>query len=243
MIEFGKLSKIFPETKAGLKDISATIPEGQWVTLLGPSGSGKTTLLKLVSGLETPSSGILKNPYPISEMSFVFQEPTLLPWKTVMENIILPLTLKKVSSQKAREEAVPWIQKLKLSNFVDRYPHELSGGLKMRVSLARALVSKPKLLLLDEPFAALDEPIRIELGMELRELWKTFKPTILMVTHSITEGLWLADRALVFQGQPGQVVLDQKMDLGVDRPLEIRGSEFFLKSVEQCFGLLRGEHR
>ena len=241
MIQFESLSKIFPETKAGLKEISTVIPEGQWLTLLGPSGCGKTTLLRMVGGLETPSAGVLKNPYLQSEMSFVFQEAALLPWKTVLDNITLPLILKRQSLNHAKEAAAPWIEKLKLGHFVDRYPHELSGGLKMRVSLARALISKPKLLLLDEPFAALDEPIRIELGLELRELWKNLNPTVLMVTHSITEGLWLADRVLVFQGQPGKIILDQKIELGIDRPLEVRGSKVFLETVEQCFQLLSGK--
>lgn len=127
-MEFKKLSKIYPETKAGLKEVSISIPEGQWVTLLGPSGSGKTTLLKLVSGLEVPNGGELHNPHALSEMSFVFQEAALLPWKTVMENIILPLCLRGVSRKSAEFEAANWIQKLKLSKFVNRYPHELSGA-------------------------------------------------------------------------------------------------------------------
>jgi NitT/TauT family transport system ATP-binding protein len=243
MIEFKGLSKIFPQTGAGLGTISTKIESGEWVTLLGPSGCGKTTLLKLVAGLEENTSGEIRSPFQKNEMSFVFQESALLPWKTVAQNITLPLTLRGVDEKLALEKARPWVQKLRIERFLQNKPHELSGGLKMRVSLARALITEPKLLLLDEPFAALDEPIRIELGMELRELWKSLRPTILMVTHSITEGLWLCDRALIFQGQPGVVVMDQKMDLGLDRPLSLRGDIHFLRTVETCFNLLKGESR
>jgi NitT/TauT family transport system ATP-binding protein len=238
VITLDSLSKTWG--KAGLGPISTRIHEGEWVTLLGPSGCGKTTLLKLIAGLETKSSGQIDSPYRRDEISYVFQEPALLPWLSAAENIALPLTLKGVSIKEAMTKAEPWIEKLKIGNFLKHHPAELSGGLKMRVSFARALIKSPKLLLLDEPFAALDEPIRIELGMELRELWKTLNPTILMVTHSITEGLWLSDRALIFQGQPGRVILDTPMDLGRDRPLSLRGDPRFLKRVEDCFELLKG---
>jgi len=238
-LRFESLQKIYPNTQAGIAAVDAEIPEGQWVTFLGPSGSGKTTLLKLVAGLETRSGGQLVQPYASREMGYVFQEAALLPWKTVSDNIELPLVLRGTSEKEARKAAQPWVEKLGLERFLKSYPKELSGGLKMRVSLARALVTNPKLLLLDEPFAALDEPIRIELGLELRDLWKTLKPTILMVTHSITEALWLSDRVMVFQGQPGRVVLDEAIHLGVDRPLSLRGTPEFLEKVEQCFELLR----
>ena len=241
MIKMDQLEKVYSGTRAGLSQLSTTFLPGEWVTLLGPSGSGKTTLLKLISGLETQSSGQLENPFLASETSFVFQEPALLPWKSVMDNIILPLTLRKSSIAEAKKKAEPWLAKLGLRDFALARPHELSGGLKMRVSLARALVTEPKLLLMDEPFAALDEPIRIELGIELRNLFCQLKPTIIMVTHSITEGLWLADRAIILKGRPGKVVWDQKMSLGDARPLKLRGDPEFLKQVEACFSLLKNQ--
>jgi NitT/TauT family transport system ATP-binding protein len=240
-IRFGDLQKIYPQTRSGIETISANIEAGQWVSFLGPSGCGKTTLLKLVAGLEKKTNGLLEHPFSEQEIGFVFQEAALLSWKSVIENVTLPLILRGSTREAAEEAAKPWIKKLKLERFIDSYPRELSGGMKMRVSLARALIANPKLLLLDEPFSALDEPIRIELGLELRELFKSLKPTILMVTHSITEALWLSDRVMVFQGQPGRVILDEAVGLGLDRPLALRGEPEFLQKVEQCFQLLRSD--
>lgn len=240
MIEANALSKIYPESQAGISNVNTKVRPGEWMTLLGASGSGKTTFLKLLAGLEQKTSGELVQPYSKTDVSFVFQEAALLPWKTVEENIFLPLKLRGQKSAEGGAKVDLWLEKLKLARFRTSYPHELSGGMKMRVSLARALVTDPKLLLLDEPFAALDEPIRIELGIELRELWITLKPTVFLVTHSITEGLWLADRVLLFQGQPGNIALDLKMNLGEKRPLEIRRNIDFLENVERCFKLIQG---
>jgi NitT/TauT family transport system ATP-binding protein len=239
VIRFENAQKIFSQTGAGLSNFQTEIQNGEWVTLLGPSGSGKSTLLNLVAGLDSVTAGKISHPFSRDEIGFVFQQAALLPWKTVSENILLPLALKTAPTEEMRTRLELWLHKLKLMRFAKAYPHELSGGMKMRVSLARALITQPKLLLLDEPFAALDEPIRIELGLELRELWKQLKPTVLMVTHSITEGLWLADRVIVLQGQPGKISHDETLPFGIDRPLALRGRPEFLKSVEQCFELLR----
>jgi NitT/TauT family transport system ATP-binding protein len=239
MIRAAKLAKLYKSTGGGLAPLDLEVGRGQWLTLLGPSGCGKSTLLKLVAGLEESGAGQVEVTVPRSRISFVFQEPALLPWSTVEENVILPLRLRGMNRVSAIAKAIPWMQKLGILPFRTSYPSQLSGGLKMRVSLARALITDPELLLLDEPFAALDEPIRIELGLELRELFLTMKPTILMVTHSITEGLWLGDRVLVFQGRPGQVVLDENLGLGESRPLSLRGDPRFMARVEQCFGLLK----
>ncbi len=238
-IELSSLQKIYPESKAGLDSLTITIPDSQWISVLGPSGCGKTTLLKLIAGLEEKSGGSITQNFQKKEISYVFQDAALLPWLNVLENITLPLTLRGISISAATVEARSWIQKLKLEKFLDHYPAQLSGGLKMRVSIARALITKPKLILLDEPFGALDEPIRIELGLELRELWKTLKPTIIFVTHSITEALWLSDRALVLQGQPGKLMLDRSLPFGEDRPLALRARSDFQQQVEECFQLLR----
>jgi NitT/TauT family transport system ATP-binding protein len=233
------LQKLYTGSSVGLGTTDLEIPSSQWISIIGPSGCGKTTLLKLIAGLEQPTRGSVTNPLSKKDMSYVFQDSALLPWKTVMENIILPLVLRGVSRASAEADAQIWIQKLKLEKFIHHYPSQLSGGLKMRVSVARALITKPQLILMDEPFAALDEPIRIELGLELRELWKTLKPTIIFVTHSITEALWLSDRVLVLQGQPGRIALDRTQTFGEDRPLSLRGAPEFQKNVEECFQLLR----
>ena len=238
-IELRGLQKLYAGSNVGLGTTDLDIPASQWISIIGPSGCGKTTLLKLIAGLEQPSAGAVTNPLSRKEMSYVFQDSALLPWKSVIENIILPLVLRGVSRTDAENDAQDWIRKLKLEKFVNHYPSQLSGGLKMRVSVARALITKPQLILMDEPFAALDEPIRIELGLELRELWKSLKPTIVFVTHSITEALWLSDRILVLQGQPGRIALDRTQTFGDDRPLSLRGSPEFQKNVEECFQLLR----
>ncbi|NDG86027.1 MAG: ABC transporter ATP-binding protein [Proteobacteria bacterium] len=239
MIRFESAQRLFPKTGTGIGPLDLEIGDGEWVTLLGPSGCGKTTLLRLVAGLETLGNGALQNSFSRRQLSYVFQEAALLPWLTVLENIILPLTLNGLSKTAAIEKARPWLEKLRIERHSGSHPDELSGGIKMRVSLARALITDPGLLLLDEPFAALDEPIRIELGLELRELFRNLRPTILMVTHSITEGLWLSDRVLVFHGQPGKLVLDQKMGLPGKRSLAERGDPRFLALVERCFSILK----
>lgn len=239
MIRFRAAERIFEKTRTGVGPLDLEIGPGEWVTLLGPSGCGKTTLLRLVAGLETLGAGALENSFSRRKLSYVFQEAALLPWLSVLENIMLPLTLGGTSKALAREKARPWLEKLGIERHSESYPDELSGGIKMRVSLARALITDPALLLLDEPFAALDEPIRIELGLELRELYRSLKPTVLMVTHSITEGLWLSDRVLVFHGQPGKIVLDRKMELPEKRSLAERGDPRFLALVERCFSILK----
>jgi len=238
-IELNSLQKIYPYTQVGIGPTTLSIPDAQWISLLGPSGCGKSTLLKLIAGLVPSSGGSISKSYGKKEMSYVSQDASLLPWLTVKENVILPLTLRGMSKITALKAAEYWFEKFRLGKFLDHYPVQLSGGLKMRTSVARALLTQPKLILLDEPFAALDEPIRIELGLELRALWKTLQPTIVFVTHSITEALWLSDRVLVLQGQPGRVMLDRSLDFGSDRPLQLRGSLEFQKQVEECFQLLR----
>ena len=239
-VELKGVSRIFERTGTGLSETQLTFNRGEWVTLLGPSGCGKSTLLRMVAGLETLTSGELIQPVAREELAFVFQDPALLPWLTVTENVSLPLRLRGVSRSEAEARAHKELARLRILNHKQSKPHELSGGIKMRVSLARALVTEPKLLLLDEPFAALDEPIRIELGLELRELFRLLQPTIIMVTHSITEALWLSDRVVVFQGQPGKVVLDEPIELGPHRELSQRGDSRFLDRVERCFQLLKG---
>jgi len=240
MIELKSAGLVFGATGLGLGETNLTFRPGEWTSILGPSGCGKSTLLSLVSGLEKPGAGTVFNPYSKKETGFVFQDSALLPWLTVEENICLPLRLHGFGVTQARERAGEWVSKLRIDHHLDRFPDELSGGLKMRAALARALVSSPRVLLLDEPFSALDEPIRIELGIELRELFNQFKPIVILVTHSITEGLWLSDRTLVMSGQPGKVVFEARVGLPDSRTLAQRGQADFLALVEKCFGILKG---
>ncbi len=240
MIQLQGASRIFTKTGTGLGATSLDFNSGEWVTLLGPSGCGKSTLLRLIAGLEKPSEGTVIRPQAKDQIGFVFQDSALLPWLSVLENTMLPLRLKGVSLKDAKASAEKELNRLRIQIHAGSKPHELSGGIRMRVSLARTLVKSPKLILLDEPFAALDEPIRIELGLELRELFNSLKPTIVMVTHSITEALWLSDRVVVFQGQPGKVVLDEALGFGAQRTLSQRGDPRFLSMVERCFGILKG---
>ena len=240
MIRLEGVSKIYPGTGTGLGSTDLEFQPGEWVSLLGPSGSGKSTLLRLVAGLESPSTGSLNQPHRRDRIGFVFQDAALLPWLDVLENVTLPLILKGRDRKSAHELAERELDRLRILPHAKSKPHELSVGIRMRVSIARTLIQQPELILLDEPFAALDEPIRIELGLELRELFSHLRPTILMVTHSITEGLWLSDRVVVLQGQPGTVALDERSTLGPVRTLAGRGDPEFLSMVERCFVLLKG---
>jgi NitT/TauT family transport system ATP-binding protein len=209
--------------------VDLEIEKGSFVAVLGPSGCGKSTLLRLISGLETVSQGTLdvqcardQRGDGVSGIGFVFQDAHLLPWRTVLENVALPLELRNVPSEEAEQRARRCIADVELADAARRFPDELSGGMRMRVSIARALVTEPPLLLLDEPFAALDELTRQRLDERLRELWKRRKTTVVFVTHSLSEAVFLAERAIVMSRRPGRVVLDRLIDLPVERAAVIR---------------------
>lgn len=181
-----------------LSDLSFALPHGRCLSLLGPSGCGKTTLLRLLMRLEHPTSGELHIDPPLAaHMTYVFQEPRLVPWRTTLENILLPLELQKKNTDSARERGIALLQKLGLGDFLHHFPRELSGGMQMRTALARALVTEPKLLLLDEPFAALDERTRFRLQDLLLDLKATLGLQYVFVTHSIAEAVYLGDDVLL----------------------------------------------
>jgi NitT/TauT family transport system ATP-binding protein len=216
LIEIQNLSKTYPLgkglSKTVFKNVSLTIRPGEFVAFLGPSGCGKSTLLRLISQLESPTSGTLHHGKS-SRSGIVFQEPRLLPWQSVKENVLLPAHLGKVSlSEKnlasAQAKADQLLFQLGLAEFTDQFPQALSGGMKMRTALARALLLDPELLLLDEPLAALDEQTRAHLQMELRRLYEKSKMTFVFVTHSIREACFLAQRIFIFNpwGPQPQVV-------------------------------------
>ena len=208
MIRAGDVTKIFAGGTIALDNLDFTIAPGEFVTLLGPSGCGKSTALRLIANLIQPNSGTITFDGPAPAIGFVFQEPTLMPWARAIENVRLPLDLQSVPHAQGNSSAAQALARLGLSGFEQSYPRELSGGMKMRVSLARALVARPKLLLLDEPFAALDEAARFALNDDLIALAKQDGITVIFVTHSLAEAAYLSDRVLVMTPRPGKVAAD-----------------------------------
>lgn len=222
------LSKVYrnflrKETEA-LRDIDIEVPRGEFVSIIGPSGCGKSTLLRLISGLERPTSGEVRfGPgYGRGDIGFVFQNAVLLPWKTVFENIAFPLKIKKIPLEENREHLDALIELVGLSDFRNALPHELSGGMKQRVSIARALSCSPPLLLMDEPFGALDAITRDTMNMELLRIWSDTQKTVLFVTHGIDEAVFLSDRVLVLSPRPGTLRKVLTVDLPRPRTQEMR---------------------
>jgi len=199
------------------------IAAGEFIAILGPSGCGKSTLLRMIARLTEPTAGsIAIQPEEQFQTSFVFQDAHLLPWRTVLDNAALPLELMGVAQEARYATARTALQQVSLCEAEDRYPAQLSGGMRMRASLARALVTKPRLLLLDEPFAALDEITRFRLDTQLRELWRTRGITVVFVTHSISEAAFLANRAVVLTKRGGGIKLDRRLDLPLERNDDLR---------------------
>ncbi len=210
-----------------LEQIEFEVEEREFLALVGPSGCGKTTLLKLIAGLEQPTAGqihLAGNPVkrPSRSVGFVFQEPTLMDWRTVEANVTLPLELNGGNRKRAREEAQTLLDLVRLTGFEDAYPAQLSGGMAQRVALARALVHDPQLLLLDEPFGALDALTRERMGRELLRIWQARRKTVVMVTHSVPEAVLLADRVLVLGPRPASIIAEVPVDLPRPRTAEMR---------------------
>ncbi len=210
-----------------LDRIGFQVEEREFLSLVGPSGCGKTTLLKLIAGLEQPTAGEIhlageKVEQPSRDVGFVFQEPTLMDWRTVEANVTLPLELNGGSKRKARREARALLDLVRLTGFEDVHPAQLSGGMAQRVALARALVHDPRLLLLDEPFGALDALTRERMGRELLRIWQARRKTVVMVTHSVPEAVLLADRVLVLGPRPASIVAEVLVDLPRPRTESLR---------------------
>ncbi len=210
------VGKTFSNGVTALQGANLTIREGDFLSLLGPSGCGKSTALRIIAGLSMPTLGSLQWQRAVRDdfIGFVFQEPTLMPWATVFENVWLPLRLRGVSRRKAEPAVRELLERVRLGGFEKAMPRELSGGMKMRVSIARGLVTKPRLLLMDEPFAALDEITRFRLNDDLLELWQDQKFTAIFVTHSVFESVFLSTRIVVMAARPGRVF----EELAVDAP-------------------------
>ena len=214
---------------------------GEFVSLIGPSGCGKSTLLRLIAGLGQVSSGTIEWPLsrrdargePIRDLGFVFQDPTLMPWATVADNVYLPLKLSGVGRRAAKPRIEEALAMVKLGSFAQAYPRELSGGMKMRAAIARALVVEPKVLLMDEPFAALDEITRFRLNNDLLRLWQEQRWTVVFVTHSVFESVYLSNRIVVMSSRPGRIVGEVEIDAPYPRGDAFRTSRIYSEFCRQ----------
>jgi NitT/TauT family transport system ATP-binding protein len=231
LVSLRGVDKCFANGVTALTGVDLDVREGEFVSLLGPSGCGKSTILRLLSGLAAPSRGAIDWRGGRPQLGFVFQEPTLTPWSTVFTNVWLPLRLTGVSKGDAKSRVEEALECVGLSGFANAYPRELSGGMKMRVSIARALVTRPTVLLMDEPFAALDEITRTKLNDDLVALKCSLGATVIFVTHSVYESVYLSTRIVVMAARPGRVV----SEISVDAPLP-RNEEFRLSVgyAEKC---------
>jgi NitT/TauT family transport system ATP-binding protein len=229
------VSRSFAGTGLVLERVSFQVEPGEFVALLGPSGSVKSTLVRLAAGLDHPFGGRLVFEAASGALSrgFVFQEATLMPWRNVLRNTTLPLELAGWSRVEAETRATEELRRVRLAEFGARYPHQLSGGMKMRASVARALTTRPNLLLLDEPFAALDEPTRHSLQMQLREIWLALGMTVLFVTHSVSEAVFLSDRIILLSQRPARLLVDQLVALPERRDAELRTSLEYVDRVRR----------
>jgi NitT/TauT family transport system ATP-binding protein len=229
LVRLRGVSKVFANGVQALADVSLDIRTGEFLSVLGPSGCGKSTLLRLIAGLAAPSGGIIEgttNGRAASdrELGFVFQEPTLLPWATALANTLLPLKLQGMARSESEARAAESLRLVGLGGFEQAYPRELSGGMKMRVSIARALVTAPSLLLMDEPFAALDEITRHRLNADLLALWESRRFTVVFVTHSVFESVFLSQRIAVMAARPGRVLSELVIDAPYPRSDSFRTS-------------------
>jgi len=258
-VEVQGVSVVYPakeHTVTSLDKVSLSMQEGEFISLIGPSGCGKTTLLRVIADLEQVSSGLVR----VNGMSsrdarmaraygYVFQAPALFPWRTVLANVCLPLEIHGIAKEQARATAMQHLERVGLNGFEGKYPWQLSGGMQQRVSIARALGFEPKLLMMDEPFGALDEITRDRLNEQLLRLWEKEKRTVVFVTHSIPEAVFLSDRVLVMTPRPGRVHADVEIDLPRprtpavlrDRPRrEVVTSPEFMALREQALEALEG---
>ena len=249
LISARSVTKIYEATKGqrvlALEAVSFDVNQGEFVTLVGPSGCGKSTLLRLIAGLHQATSGDLyvdgrRVEGPVN-VGIVFQTPVLMPWMSVLANILLPLEILKLDMAAGRKEALELIQVLGLADFERAYPFELSGGMQSRVAIGRALIHKPKILLMDEPFGSLDAFTRESMGMELLRIWDKYKKTVIFVTHDISEAVFLADKVVVLTPRPGRVSRIMQIDLERPRTVATKSSIAFAKYTYEIRKELRLE--
>jgi NitT/TauT family transport system ATP-binding protein len=232
-IQVDGLSHVYGGSVPALQDISLSVPTGRFTVIVGPSGCGKTSLLMMLAGLRAQTQGkiqCLGRPIPEPDpqrVGVIFQEASLYPWLTALENIEFPLSLRGTPKEDMRRRAEEMLDLVGLTGFGGRYPHELSGGMKQRVSIARGLAQDPPVLLMDEPFAALDEQTRMTMGHELLRIWSTTSKTVVFITHSLTEAVYLADEVLVMSARPGRIIDRIEVDLPRPRTYEMMASDTF----------------
>ncbi|MFL6796565.1 MAG: ABC transporter ATP-binding protein [Xanthobacteraceae bacterium] len=229
-----------------LEDVSLSVRQGQFISIVGPSGCGKSTLLQIIAGLSAATSGDILidgermiGPRP-DKIGVVFQEPLLLPWKTAAENIEFPLSLRHEAADRRRQRSTALLELVGLRDSAQLYPHQLSGGMKQRVAIARGLVRDPRLLLMDEPFAALDEQTRTRMWSELLQIWARSRSTILFVTHSLIESIYLADAVLIMGTRPGRIIERLPVELPRPRTPEMVGSEVLGQLRNRIWHLIAG---
>jgi NitT/TauT family transport system ATP-binding protein len=224
-----QVAKVFPSGTQALAPVSLRVSAGSFVSLVGPSGCGKSTLLRMIAGLLEPSGGTITRGVQagVEGTGFVFQDPTLMPWATVAANVDLPLQIAGTSGGKHDPRIADALRLVGLQDFAKAYPRELSGGMRMRVSIARAIATRPQLLLMDEPFAALDEFTRFQLNEDLLALWQKNRWTVIFVTHSIREAVFLSERVVVMTPRPGRIVAEIAVPFGPLRAATLRDSHQF----------------
>jgi NitT/TauT family transport system ATP-binding protein len=251
-VDVRKANLIYPAADTpvhALKDVDLEIEPGEFVSLIGPSGCGKTTLLRVIADLEPISSGtVLVNGVPPHDArlarayGYVFQAPALFPWRTVLANVMLPLQIQGRNKAVALKVAMEHLERVGLNGFEKKYPWQLSGGMQQRVSIARALAFEPKLLMMDEPFGALDEITRDRLNEQLQQLWQKERRTVVFVTHSIAEAVYLSTRIVVMSPRPGRIVKVIKSTLPDDRHLGLRDTPEFMALAHEVREALGREH-
>jgi NitT/TauT family transport system ATP-binding protein len=226
VLKLQQISKVYRNGTIALRDANLAIAPGEFVSLVGASGCGKSTVLRLIAGLGEPSAGTIQwhKPHQAQDLAFVFQDAALMPWATVLDNVRLPLTLNKTKPNQARALAQDVINLVGLTGFESAYPRELSGGMRMRVSIARSLITTPQVLLMDEPFGALDEMTRSKLNSDLLHLWQQKQWTVVFVTHNIYEAVYLSQRVVVMAPRPGRIHAEIPIDAPYPRDEDFRTS-------------------
>jgi NitT/TauT family transport system ATP-binding protein len=249
IIEITRLEKTFVTVRSerihALSNITLAVREREFVTVVGPSGCGKTTLLKILAGLVPASSGTVRVDgkgvaAPRRDIGIVFQNPVLLPWRTVMENVLLPAEVQGIPLGAARARARDLLTMVGLADFENKYPMELSGGMQQRAAISRALVSDPRLLLMDEPFGALDAMTREQLNLDLQRIWRESGKTVLLITHSIPEAVFLGDRVVVMTPRPGRLARIVDVAMARPRPIDAMGEPLFGRLTSEIRRLLYG---